>query len=153
MQQMSMFEVSRPCAQKANGTQGSQAVRSGKAAEDTIYCILKERGYHVERQQIVGNSIAGGNIVADFVVYGHSEFETGLIIESKWQEVQGSADQKLLYLLTEIRTRYPCPTVIVVGGGGHRAGIIEHLRNHVGYDNLHAVMSFEEFLAWVIRHF
>lgn len=153
MQQLTMFEAPRPCAPKNNGTQGSQAVRSGRAAEDTIYCILKERGYDVHRQSALGKSLKGGQITVDFLVMGHKDFPNGLIIESKWQEVPGSADEKLFALLADIQMRYPHPTVVVVGGGGARQSIVDHLRNHVGYQNLHAVMDFEEFLTWVIRHF
>lgn len=153
MQQLAMFEAPRPCAPANNGTQGSQANHSGQVAEDTIYCVLKERGYDVQRQVWLGKGQKKGGTRVDFMVFGHKDFPNGLIIESKWQETSGSADEKLYGLLAKIQTRYPCPTVVVIGGGGARESIIDYLRNHVGFQNLHAVLTFDEFMAWIIRNF
>lgn len=132
--------------------QGQQAVRSGLAAEATIYCILKERGYTVHRQVEIGDSLKGGRIRADFLVMGIPAFPSGLAIESKWQEVAGTADEKLFGLAEDIDRRYPCPTIVVVGGGGARQPIVDWLRNQVNGGKLYAVFSLEEFLAWVIRN-
>lgn len=132
--------------------QGQQAVKSGLAAEATIYCILKERGYTVHRQVEIGDSLKGGRIRADFLVIGVPAFPSGLVIESKWQEVAGTADEKLFGLAEDIDKRYPCPTIVVVGGGGARPAIIEWLRGRANGGRLFAVFSLEEFLAWSIRN-
>lgn len=141
-----------PCLPARKSSQGQQAVRSGQAAEATIYCILKERGYTVAQQIEVGDSIKGGRIRVDFLITGIPAFPAGLIIESKWQEVPGSADEKLFGLAEDIDKRYPCPTIVIVAGGGHRQGIIDWIRGQVKGGKLYAVMTFEEFLAWTIRN-
>lgn len=138
-----------PCKQ-AN-SQGSQANKSGQAVEDTIYCVLKERGYTVRRQYPIGQSIYGHNIKVDFFVTGIASFAAGLIIESRWQEVNGSVDEKFPYMVQNIQTVYPYPTIVVYGGGGSKPGAIQWLKSQVG-GNLFAAFSFEEFLIWVIRN-
>lgn len=153
MDQPSLFNMPvrfrPPCVKSA---QGQQAVKSGRAAEATIYCILRERGYRVEQQAIVGDSIKGGEIRADFLVTGILQFPGGLIIESKWQETPGTADEKLFGLALDIEKRYPLPTIVIVAGGGARTAIVDWLRNQVNGGSLYAVFDFEEFLGWVIRN-
>lgn len=138
-----------PC--KELNSQGRQANESGRAAEDTIYCIMKERGYTVKRQHPIGKGIYGHEIKVDFYVTGVAHFPTGLIIESKWQEVSGSADEKYAYMVENIQACYPCPAIVVYGGGGAKPGAIAYLKSKVG-GNFAAAYSFEEFLTWVIRN-
>lgn len=153
MGQSSLFNMQKkPCLPNNKSAQGQQAVRSGRAAEATIYCILKERGYTVDRQSFVGNSIKGGEIRADFLIGGIVAFPGGLIIESKWQETPGTADEKLFGLALDIEKNYPLPTIIVVAGGGAREPIITWLRRQVNGGTLYAVFDFEEFLTWTIRN-
>jgi hypothetical protein len=133
-------------------SQGKQAVKSGQAAESTIFYMLNERGYTVERQRSIGTGIYGTELRADFHVKGIYLFPDGLIIESKWQEMGGSVDEKYPYLVENIRQCYPCQAIVVHGGGGAKRGAIEWLRRQVDGDKLFAVFSFEEFLAWTIRN-
>lgn len=153
MDQHSLFNLpTMPCMPQTKSNQGQQAVKSGRAAEATIYCILKERGYNVERQAFVGESIKGGEIKVDFLITGIAQFPDGLIIESKWQETPGTADEKLFGLALDIEQRYPCTTIVIVAGGGARPGIIKWMRNQPNGGRLYAVFDFEEFLVWVIRN-
>jgi len=138
-----------PC--KDVPSQGKQANLSGKAAENTIYCIMKERGYTVQRQYAIGQSIYGHNVKVDFYITGIARFPAGLIIESRWQEVTGSADEKFPYMVQNIQAVYPHPTIIVYGGGGSKLGAIHWLKLQVG-GNLYAAFSFEEFMTWAIRN-
>lgn len=142
----------KPCGKTIKSAQGQQAVRSGRAAEATIYCIIKERGYEVHRQAFVGNSIKGGEIRADFLINGTPQFPEGLIIESKWQEVAGTADEKLFGLAIDIQQCYPLPTIVIVAGGGAREPIVAWLRRQVNGGTLYAVFDFEQFLTWAIRN-
>ncbi len=141
--------LAAPC--KEVSLQGRQANLSGRAAEDMIYCILKERGYRVVRQCPLGTNIYGHNMKVDFWVLGIPMFPDGLIIESRWQEVAGSADEKFPYLVWNIMTCYPFPTMVVYGGGGSRTGAILWLQAQVG-GNFYAAFTLEEFLKWVIRN-
>lgn len=149
MAQIDLLKSNEPCFKSK---QGQQAVKSGQAAEALIYCILKERGYQVERQAYVGESIKGGGIRADFLVNGIKQFPDGLIIESKWQETPGTADEKLFGLALDIATNYPCPTIVIVAGGGHREPIVNWLRNQVNGGTLYRVFDVEQFLTWTIRN-
>lgn len=144
--------VSIPIPCREPQQQGRQANMSGKAAEGTIYCIVRERGYRVEREAFIGQNIYGGDIRADFLIEGVAVFPDGLIIESKWQETAGSADEKFVYLVENIKKRYPCPTIIVYGGKGFRSGAVEWLKAQADGKRLYRVMSLEEFLAWTIRN-
>ena len=129
-------------------SQGQQAVRTGAAAEATIYCILKVRGLSVEKQKFVGTNIYGGEIRCDFAIAPCEKFPGGLIIESKWQETPGSADEKLPYLVENIRTRYPYPCIVILDGDGYRPGAAAWIRTQVDGVNLLGVFSFTEFLKW-----
>ena len=73
----------------------------------------------VARQSPVGTSIYGTPLAADFIIYGADTFPHGLAIESKWQHAQGSVDEKLPYLVLNIREGYRVPAIIVADGGGH----------------------------------
>lgn len=150
---MNQVALSDPCLKSANAlTQGAQAVASGRAAEDLIYCLLKERGYSIRRQEAVGTNIYGGQTRADFYIEGTPVFPNGLIIESKWQESMGSVDEKYPYLVENIKSCYPAPTIVVIGGAGIREGAEQWLRDQVDGDQLYAVFSMEEFLTWTIRN-
>lgn len=153
MNQGSLFGLpASPCLPSKKDKQGQKAVKSGQAAEATIFCILKERGYLVERQYLIGQSLYGGDLRADFYVTRIPAFPIGLIIESKWQHSSGSVDEKYPYLITNIKQYYPCPTMIVCGGGGARPLALDYLRRQADGNKLFAVFSFEEFLTWTIRN-
>lgn len=147
------LSAKEPCIQSMSNTQGAQAVASGRAAEDLIYCIIKERGYQINRQyRTDGTNIYGGLIRVDFYVESTPQFPDGLIIESKWQEKAGSVDEKYPYLVNNIKNRYPVPTIVVIGGDGIRDGAAQWLREQVDGAQLYAVLSMEEFFTWTIRN-
>ncbi len=146
------FYVTAP-AKSGMDKQGQQANFSGSAAEEAILHILKTKGYSVRRRhKLSEKSLHGGRIFVDFMVGGIHRFPNGLIIESKWQDDQGSADEKIVFLIENIKRKYTAPTMIVYGGGGARAGIIDFARSQVDNQKLIAVLSFEEFLSWAIRN-
>jgi hypothetical protein len=85
------------------------------------------------------------------VVHGADTFPQGLAIESKWQHAQGSVDEKLPYLVSNIREGYHVPAVIVADGGGHRPEALRWLRGQVDGTHLVGVFSLVEFLTWANR--
>lgn len=133
-------------------TQGQQAVKTGATAEATIFCILKERGFTVQRQIVIGTSIYDTELRADFYIAPCTNFPAGLIIESKWQESAGSVDEKFAYLVENIRTRYPAPCIIILDGGGYRPKAAEWARRQVDGVRLIGVYTFAEFLSWCNRN-
>lgn len=124
-------------------TQGARANRTGKVAEDVIGAVLSAHGVEFVRQQPIGNSIYCHPLRADFYLPREE-----LIIECKWQEVGGSADEKLPYLVENIRHCYPYPTILVLGGKGWKPGAIEWVKQQVDNTSLVNVLSVEEFMRW-----
>ena len=131
--------------------QGRTANRNGRAAEDVITTILTQRGYPPVRQYPVGMGIFETALYADFYIPSLPPFPNGLIIESKWQQVGGSAEEKLCYLVENIRTCYPCSVIIMIDGGGFRPGAVRWLRAQAGQHRLFAVFTLGEFLSWCNR--
>lgn len=132
-------------------TQGGRAGSNGASAEDTISDILTRKGHRHERQKGIGQGIYGTMLRADFFLEQVSGYPDGLIIESKWQETMGSVDEKLPYLVENIRICYPCPAIIVVGGGGMRPLALAWLKRQADGNRLAAVFTLEEFLTWANR--
>ena len=102
-------------------------------------------------QYPIGPSIYGLPLNADFWVFGAPLFPSGLVIEVKWQQSTGSVDEKFPYLVHNIKECYPCPALVIADGGGQRPGALQWLRDQAG-DNLLAVFSLAEFLAWANRN-
>jgi len=147
MQETSLFGIeSRP------SSQGQQAAKSGRSAEDSIASILEAHGHRFERQKAVCRGIYGTLIKADFYIWTVPGFEAGLCIESKWQDCGGTTDEKLPYLVNNIRQCYPCPVLVVVHGGGFRPGAVEWLRDQAD-EKLIGVFTLEELVSQVARGF
>jgi hypothetical protein len=102
-------------------------------------------------QYPIGPSIYSLPLNADFWVRGAPGFPGGLAIEVKWQQSTGSVDEKFPYLVYNIKECYPCPALVIADGGGQRPGALHWLRGQAG-DNLLAVFSLAEFLAWANRN-
>lgn len=128
--------------------QGTKANRTGREAVDIICGILSRKDYHFEREYLIGKSIYGHPLRVDIFVRDVPGFSNGLIIESKWQASSGSVDEKFPYLVENVKHQYPCPTVIVLSGGGYRNGAARWLQQQVG-GNLENVMDLEEFIKWM----
>ena len=132
-------------------TPGSRANSNGASAENAIFDILARKGHTPERQKNIGLGIYGTALRADIYLGTVRRYPDGLIIESKWQESPGSVDEKLPYLVENIRICYPCPTMIVVGGGGMRSPAMAWLKRQADGNRLIAVLTLEEFLTWANR--
>lgn len=125
-------------------TQGAQANRTGDVAEEVVGAVLRAYGVQYIRQQRIGEGVYKGRMMkVDFFLPDHE-----LIIESKWQSVGGSADEKLPYLCLNIKQRYPYPTIIVLGGRGWCAGSVEWITAQVDGERLLHVLSVEDFMKW-----
>lgn len=117
---------------------GHQANKSGNLLESFVTNILTQKGYtefwnHKEqlfanrhsvggkqfaRQVIIGESIYGTKVKADFLVLNKDKFPDGLIIECKWQEKRGSVDLKYPFNVFNI-AKLAIPTVILIDGKGY----------------------------------
>lgn len=131
-------------------SQGRRANTNGQAAEMVIAAMLDHQRQIYLRQARIGKGIYGTPLYADFFLPYAAGYPNGFCIESKWQEVAGSADEKLPYLVTNIRECYPCPVVVVLHGGGFRPGAEAWLRRQID-EHLCGVFRLEEFLTWCNR--
>ena len=127
------------------------ANRSGKTFEQVVSDLLRFKGVCFEEQCSLGLlSVFGKRVKFDFLIRPCVRFPNGLIIEAKWQDVTGSAEEKLPYLVMNIRTCYPYPTMIVLDGSGWSAGSLIWLNEQID-DKLIAVKSSGEFISWCNR--
>jgi len=131
--------------------------RNGQDAQNAIFDALIRAGADVRAQYPLCRSIYGRQLRVDFYVPNIAAYPAGLVIESKWQESNGSAEEKFPYLVANIREQYPCPAIVIAAGRGARQvgkgahpGAITWLKRHID-DKLLAVLTFEELLVW-LRH-
>lgn len=125
---------------------------SGKTLEGVIFSTLKNKGLSPVPQCDLGvTSIFGKRIRVDFLIEPCVRVPNGLIIESKWQDVAGSAEEKFPYLVLNIKQRYPYPAIIIADGNGASAGAIFWIRDQVDGEHLLAVYSIAEFLSYCNR--
>src|SRR5580765_387000 len=126
--------------------------RSGRTAEDVIAGLLSQKGCKFGRQVDVGISIYGSSIRADFLIHNLIEYPQGLVVESKWQDIAGTADEKFPFLVANIQASgYRYPVIVVASGGGCRDGARRWLQAQIDGRALVAVFSFEELLSWLQR--
>lgn len=129
-------------------TGGTRANQAGLTLERMAVGLLVGRGYTVQSQVIVGASVFATELRADLYIS-----ELPLIVECKWQDSRGSADEKLCFLVENIRSGcYPCGVIVLAGGGGLRPGAIAWLKRQVDGRRLVEVYGLEEFVSWVNRH-
>lgn len=129
-------------------TQGGRANRTGKTAERTIACVLKENEYDFTQGYRLCESIYGHPLKTDFFIRNVAGFPDGLAIESKWQQIAGSNDEKFPYLVTNIKQMFPCPAIVVVDGNGQKPGALRWLRGQTD-EKLIAVFNIAEFIKFV----
>jgi len=143
---------------------GTVANTTGKSLEDFIESKLVERNYAEVRakvfrhtypcpvpiyakQYFIGKSVYDTNLFCDFIIYHPKKHPACLVIESKWQQAAGSVDEKFPYLVKNIQDIYPHKTVLLLDGGGYKAGAESWIRGQVG-GNLEGVFNMSEFQRW-----
>jgi len=146
-------------------TQGGKANLTGNVLEKFIQQRLLDEGYIMipknmfdtyiggdknvfTRQYNIGTGIYGSNLRCDLYIYNPLLYPDCLAVECKWQQSNGSVDEKFPYLVLNIKNHYHTDTIILLDGGGYKKGAERWLRAQVG-DNLLKVMNMSEFTAWV----
>jgi hypothetical protein len=159
--------------------QGGLANSSGRTLETTVIGTLESKGFHTVHYRTWAQNRAqyGGELLLRNVpyttLYGHPGKTEFLIrsqryglevrIECKWQQSSGSVDEKFPYLYLNCIECMPEEQIIIlVDGGGAKAGSVAWLRNAARtkqYTNdsnrskTIAVMNLSEFLIWANRTF
>jgi hypothetical protein len=128
--------------------------RTGRTFERIVSDILREAGGYLRRPGVIGRTVYGEPWKPDLVLDNAREFPAGLIVECKWQESTGSADEKLYFLAANIKAA-PLPGIIVIGGqgarvagAGARPAAIAYLRQQVDGRQLVRVLTTEELMTW-----
>jgi len=117
--------------------QGRQANQNGRAFEEQIAQRLKSKGYlqsdalpsEPEQPffiyQFRGGftSIYGLPMRVDFYVWNPVKYPNGLIIECKYQETSGSADEKFPYTIACLRKTGLPAILLLVGQGAKRCAV------------------------------
>lgn len=117
---------------------GGRGTRSGKTYEDIIETAIKSNyGENYKKQIYIGESLFGGNYKVDFIL------NENIIISAKWQQVSGTAEQKILYdiaslikIIDESKGKF-IKGYIVIGGEGFSDKAKKFLlsQNHINYFN------------------
>lgn len=158
--------------------QGGLANSSGNTLEQMIIATLTSKGFPVAlyRQWIKEPAVYPADILLRNVpyetIYGHrgnteflllsERYNLNVRIECKWQQSAGSVDEKFPYLYLNCVEQMPEKhVIIVVDGGGAKAGAVDWLRRacderlFLSADNMKTItmMNLVEFIAWANRIF
>jgi hypothetical protein len=124
-------------------TLGGKANKTGKIAETLIACMLKENGIHFLYHHSIGTSIYGNHLIHDFILP-----DTKIIIEIKWQQVGGSADEKYPLLVANLKQQEGYRSIIVADGGGAKPNSIIWMSKQID-EQLIGVFTISEFVKFV----
>jgi hypothetical protein len=125
---------------------------SGRTFESVVIGLIGSKGIDfIPQAALPIRSIFNKQVRVDILIEPCSRVPNGLIVECKWQDVTGSAEEKLPYLVLNIKRQYPYPSIIVIDGDGFTDGAIEWTRTQVDGKRLLAVFSIREFISWCNR--
>lgn len=109
------------------------------------------QGNYYAKEVFVGEgAIKGKKRRVEFFLVGRTTFPHGHLIECKWQEVSGSAEDKLFRLPQDIQ-KTGIPTTVILDGPGFSSGIISYLKSQVDGRAFCAMYSMKEFQVAVNR--
>lgn len=153
---------------KLKASELTNANQTGTQLEGFIRSVLLARGYKpVERNRFMparyleqpifatqfqlGLSIYDTELFCDFILYHPEKWPDCLVIESKWQQVSGSVDEKFPFTVLNIKMKSQYKTVILLDGKGYKPGAETWLRQQVDGKLLY-VFSMAEFQKWANRN-
>jgi hypothetical protein len=161
------------------GQQGKQANDQGKALESIIVPLLERKGFtpvmnseYLKKPDKYGSELLLKNVLYT-TIYNHRGYtEYKLVskkygkevrIECKWQQGNGSVDEKFPYVyLNCINTMPEKDIIIIYGGSGFKEGAIEWMKNvakelpyttEKNRDKNIMVLNLEEFITWANNTF
>ena len=97
------------------------ASRMGRSLEDRVIELARELGLDVERQVKIGRRIWGSERKIDVVVRKRGTDKV-LGIECKYQGVSGTAQEKIMATIEDMR-QWPIPGIVVIDGEGFTGGM------------------------------
>ena len=120
-------------------SQGGAAVKSGQELERKVKDILENYGVVYKSQVKFEDCYNSPRSKMDFYIE-----DIDCAVECKRQEVAGTADQKLPFVLENLK-RFPASNGLLILDGYHyqnKMGIHDYLNSKIGHDN------FEWCFAW-----
>ncbi len=160
-------------------SQGAYASNQGGMLESTVKSVLHRHGFEIvahseyrKKPEKYGKELLLMNVPYD-TVYRHKgktefqlvseKYQLKIRIECKWQQSNGSVDEKLPYLyLNCIETMPEDQIVIVIDGAGWKKGAIEWLKTAVAEkkytteknrNKVIQVFNLSEFITWANKVF
>ena len=134
---------------------GGSGTRTGTGQELMIESLLEFNHYDYQKQVFIGKQLFNNRYKADFVA-DHS-----IIISLKWQQVAGTAEQKVIYeiasLIKIIENDNFKKAYVVIGGNGFSQNAKEYLfsqehRNILKHGDLVENIGVEDFIARLNNH-
>ena len=92
------------------------------------------------------NTIYENTWKVDFLLHDE-ETKNSLVIECKWQQSQGSVDEKYPYLVRNIKEKSPYRCLVLLDGDGYKPTAKAWLKREVD-KKLIGVFSMSEFVRW-----
>ena len=162
-----------------NITQGGTANSTGTTLEKTAIGTLTSKGFELvnyreyeKNPQKHGNELLLQNVPFKSIYnhHGNTEFlivsqkyDCRIRIECKWQQVNGSVDEKFPYVYLNCLEAMPeNDIIIIVDGGGAKQGAVDWLRKaaagklyttpNTASKNIR-VFNISEFIIWVNKSF
>lgn len=129
----------------------SRANQNGKLLERNVATTLTECRITFNRQVKIGTHIFGHTLKVDFVLTNLREYPNGLVLECKWQDSDGSVDEKFPTLVMNLRDHCPVPSVVVIAGGKCRPGALKWIKAQYDGQKLLRIFRYEEFMSWAAR--
>jgi len=135
---------------------GGKGTRTGTNMERMIAAALGFNNYRFEKQVYIGQQLFGNRYKADFIV-------NDKIISLKWQQVSGTAEQKIIYeIATLIKIidgsggRFT-KAYIVYGGNGFSPGALNYMQHNMNvglliHGDLVFIESLNDFIARINQH-
>lgn len=134
---MEAMKLTAPVLLRDHQQQGRKANNNGRYFEQLIAQSLRSRGYAEYQQVPVApqfaffiyqhrgrfSSIYGIDMTVDFYVWHPGKYPNGLIIECKYQETQGTADEKFPYTILSLKKAGIPVILLVIGQGAKRKAI------------------------------
>lgn len=110
-------------------------------------------GKQFAQQVPCGTSIYETKRKCDFLILNKEKWPDGLIIECKWQQSNGSVDEKYPFTVFNI-IKIGVPTIILLDGKGYKKAAKVWLKSMVHPDKaLIGVYDMQEFMAKVNKGF
>lgn len=128
---------------------------TGRALEKSVIPALEQGGYEFEEQDIIGLRITGGVHRIDIVAWKPNG-SASILVSLKWQQVSGTAEQKVPYEVICLRDAvlkgrgYVSRAYLVLGGTAWTMRdffISDEFERYLPHRDTVTILTLEEFMA------